>query len=229
MHPHPAAPWFDSAIARLEARKGNRLLALAPRRDEAQQLLALIGKAGELTLVLTDEALADDLAGRDWPGLRLLLLEATGEETFGTFDSLLICPTTGPVLPADACATLVRKNLRPGGRFVVDVPAPDMVPDLRAAWLELGWDEERLQPISGPSDIEVVDAMRTAGLRGVESSLGSHLLHVPSAGDLVASFATPLGLTDAEEVELRDAVVRHRKDAHALDALVHRTQVSGQR
>ena len=229
MHAELATPWFDSALERLELRKGNRVLALEPRLQDVVALRAAIGNAGELTVTLHDRQQAEELAARALPQLRVLAHDTDGSETFGTFDSVLVAPHTGPVLPAARYGELLRHNLRPGGRFVADLPAADMLPDLRAAWLELGWDEERLGPITGPSDVELVDALRDANLRSVQTSLGSHLLRAPSAAEFVAAFAGPLMLGDDEVAELGHAIVRRRQDAGPLELLVHRSQATGQR
>tara|TARA_R110002096_G_scaffold1787_2_gene9343 strand:+ start:287 stop:976 length:690 start_codon:yes stop_codon:yes gene_type:complete len=222
-------PWFDSALQRLEVRRGNRLLAIDPSIEEIAALRSVIGNAGELTLVVQDRQLAEELAEHQWPIVTVLAHETSGGETFGTNDSLLIAPRTGPLLPVEGYAQLARNNLRPGGRFVVDLPADNMVPDIRSAWHELGWDEERLHPLQGVSDVELTEAMRAAGLRSVESALGSHLLHAPAPAELAAGFADILGLDDDEITELGHAIVRLRQGDGPIDALVHRTQVSGQR
>ncbi|MFT4843750.1 MAG: hypothetical protein ACI8UD_004105 [Planctomycetota bacterium] len=222
-------PWFDSALERLEVRRGNRLLAIDPSVQEVAALRSVVGSSGELTLVMQDRQLAEQLAENQWPLVTVLAHETTGGEIFGTHDSMLIAPRTGPLLPVEAYAKLASKNLRPGGRFVVDLPADDMVPDIRAAWHELSWDEERLQPLQGVSDVDLTEAMRAEGLRSVESALGSHLLHAPAPAELAAGFAEVLGLNDDEITELGHAIVRLRQGDGPIDALVHRTQVSGQR
>ncbi|MFT4511875.1 MAG: hypothetical protein ACI89X_000972 [Planctomycetota bacterium] len=222
-------PWFDSALERLEVRPGNRLLAIDPSVQEVAALLSVVGDTGELTLVVQDRQLAEELAENQWPLVTVLAHETTGGESFGTSDSLLIAPRTGPLLPVEAYAQLARQNLRPGGRFVVDLPADNMVPDIRLAWHELSWDEERLHPLQGVSDVELTEAMRTEGLRSVESALGSHLLHAPAPAELAAGFAAVLDLDDDEITELGHAIVRLRQADGPIDALVHRAQVSGQR
>jgi len=229
MHAEFATPWFDSALERLELRKGNRVLALEPNLQDVVALRAAIGNAGELTVTLRDRQQAEELAERALPNLRVLAHETDGDETFGTFDSVLVAPHTGPLLPAERYAGLLRHNLRPGGRFVADLPAADMVPDLRAAWTELGWDEERLAPITGPSDVELVEQLRDAGLRGVQSALGSHLVRVPSAAEFVAAFAVELGIDDDEITDLAHAIVRKRQETGTMELLLHRSQASGQR
>ncbi len=222
-------PWFDSALERLEVRSGNRLLAIDPSVQEVAALRSVVGNAGELTLVVQDRQLAEELAENQWPLVTVLAHETTGGESFGTNDSLLIAPRTGPLLPIEGYAQLARKNLRPGGRFVIDLPADNMIPDIRAAWHELSWDEERLYPLQGVSDVDLTEAMRTEGLRSVESALGSHLLHAPAAAEFAAGFADVLGLDNDEITELGHAIVRLRQAEGPIDALVHRAQVSGQR
>jgi len=224
-----AQPWFDSALERLEVRRGNRLLAINPTIAEVTALRSLVGNAGELTLVLLDHQIAEQLAEHQWERVTVLAHATTGGETFGTQDSLLIVPRTGPLLPVDAYAALARNNLRPGGRFLIDLPAEDMLPDLRTAWETLGWDEERLLPLRGNTDVELTEATRDAGLRSVSAALGSHLLHAGSAAELCAGFAEALNLNDDEITELGHAIVRKRQEDGPIETLVHRTQVAGQR
>ena len=224
-----AQPWFDSALERLEVRKGNRLLAIDPTIPEVVALRAVVGNAGQLTLVVQDRQIAEQLAEHQWARVTVLSHETTGGEKFGTHDSVLIAPRTGPLLLVEDYARLIRSNLRPGGRFVIDLPAENMLPDITAAWHELGWDEERLHPLRGRTDVELTEAARAAGLRSVHSALGSHLLHTASPAELAVAFAEALGLTDHEITELAHALVRLRKADGPMDALVHRTQVGGQR
>lgn len=224
-----AQPWFDSALERLEVRRGNRVLAIDPSIPQVTALRSLVGNAGELTLVVLDRHIAEQLAEHQWERVTVLAHVTTGEETFGTHDSLLIVPRTGPLLPVECYARLARNNLRPGGRFLIDLPAEDMIPDIRSAWEELGWDEERLQPLRGASDVELTEAAREAGLRSVHAALGSHLLRAGTAADLAAAFADALGLKDDEITELGHEIVRKRQQDGPLEALVHRTQVGGQR
>ncbi len=228
MHDELATPWFDSALERLDLRRGNRVLALEPRQADIAALRGCIGDDGELTVTLRDRQQAEQLAERDLQGLRVLSCEAEGGETFGTFDSVLVVAHSEP-LPAERYGALLRSNLRPGGRFVVDLPGADAVPDVRAAWLELGWDEEALGRVNGPSDLELVDALRSAGLRGVESAVGAHLGRASSPGELAANFADDLGLDEDRTQELGDAIVRLRQATGPLEALMHRSQATGQR
>jgi hypothetical protein len=222
-------PWFHSAVERLDVRRRDRLLAFECEATEAHALRHLVGDQGELVLVMREREQAEHIAAFDWPRVRVLAHEADGSETFGAFDAFLVARATGPLLPAAAYARLVRNNLRPGGRFVVDLPAPDMVPDLRAAWLAAGRDAGGLAALVGPSDVELAAALRAAGLRNVHAALGSHLLHLTAPADLVEAFASALGLDAELRTELTHALVSRRQDPGPIDALVHRTQVGGQR
>jgi hypothetical protein len=224
-----AQPWFDNALERLEVRRGNRLLAIDPSIAEVTALRSLVGNSGELTLVVLDRHIAEQLAEHQWEHVTVLAHATAGDETFGTHDSMLVVPRTGPLLPVECYPNLARNNLRPGGRFLIDLPAEDMIPDIRSAWEELGWDEERLQPLRGANDVELTEAARDAGLRSVSSALGSHLMHAGSAADLAAAFAEPLGLSDDEITELGHEIVRKRQQDGPIESLVHRTQVGGQR
>ena len=100
-------------------------------------LRSLVGDDGELTVTLRDGEAAESLANQDWPQVRVLAhVRSTAAETFGAFRlAMLVAVAAGPLLSSrTTTVTLVRRNLRPGGRFVVDLPAREMVPDLHAAW-----------------------------------------------------------------------------------------------
>lgn len=222
-------PWFHSAVEHLDPRRRDRLLAVDCTLLEAAALRTLVGGDGAVTFVLRDQATAEKIAARDWAHARVLAHQLDGGETFGTFDAMLVAPAVGPLLDVATYAALVRRNLRPGGRFVVDLPARDMVPDVRGAWLELGWDEDRLLPLTGPDDLQLAAALREVGLRNVQAALGSHLLHLGAPADLVAAWTRPLDLRESEATDLTHAIVRRRQHAGPLDVLIHRTQVSGQR
>ena len=224
-----ATPWFDSALTRLNPRRGERALAFEPQLADIQALCVAFGEAGELAVVSTDRCIAEQQTGDPPPQLRVIAHETIGGERFGTFDAVIAAPKSGPLLPPEVYARLIRDNLRPGGRFVIDLPSTDMQPDLRSCWVDLGWDEERLAPIEGPDEPELLEALRGAGLRSVESTVGSHLLVASSAAEFVAAFADDLGLGEDEIIELAHAIVRKRQETGPIELLLHRSQASGRR
>ena len=222
-------PWFHAAIGLLDVRRQDRLLAIDTDIPQARDLAALVGNRGELVLVLRDRETAERLVDLGLPQLQVYAHELTGDERIGTFDAALIAPCAGPLLALGAYADLARHNLRPGGRLVVDVPGPDMVPDLATAWADLGWDRGRLAPLHGISDDHFADVLRNAGLRNVHAVLGAHLLHLQAPAELVDTFAQPLGLDDEARLQLSHAVLRRRGEAGPFDALVHRTRLQALR
>ncbi|MEO6597899.1 MAG: hypothetical protein ABIP94_24415 [Planctomycetota bacterium] len=205
------------------------MLALHCGLQQANDVATLVGGRGEVTIVQPDRRAAEAMAESTLPQIRVLAHALQGDEHFGTFDAMLVVPPTGPLLPTGAYADLARSNLRPGGRFVIDVPGLVMQPDLAIAWSSLGWPEDRLQPLRGLADDNLAEVMRGAGLRRVEAVLGSHLLHVSTPADLVDTFAEAVDLSNDERIELTHAIVRRRGGAGPLDALVHRTRLQALR
>jgi hypothetical protein len=221
-------PWMSAAIALLDVRRQDRLLACDVPVERARGLAALVGKDGSLTVVC-DPASAEQLAALALPQVHVLAHRLTGDERFGTFDAVLVARTSGPLLPLGAYPELARRNLRPGGRLVLDLPGHGMVPDLATAWRDLGWDQDRLAPLRGVADDELADALRNAGLRNVHAVLGAHLMHASTPGDVVQAFAASLALDDDEQLQLTHGLVRVRGGTGPIDLLVHRTRVSALR
>jgi hypothetical protein len=228
MPPGDLAPWMSAAIALLDVRRQDRVLACDIGVDHARSLATLVGKDGSLTVVCsTDDA--RQLAALDLPQVHVLAHRLTGDERFGTFDAMLMARATGPLLPLGAYPELARANLRPGGRLVIDLPGHLMVPDLANAWRTLGWDPERIAPLAGLADDALAEALRNAGLRNVHSVLGAHLVHLGTPGDLVQTFARALELDDGEQLQLTHELVRGKGGTGPFDALVHRTRLSALR
>ena len=222
-------PWFLAATGLLDVRRQDRLLAIGISLEQARALAALVGKAGTLVALPGTREAAEQLAALDLPQVAVLSHALQGDERFGTFDAVLVAPRTGPLLPPGHYANLLRSNLRPGARFVLDLPGAEMVPDLAASWIALGWPEAGLQPLRGLADDTLAEVLRNAGLRSVHGVLGAHLLTATSAADLVDAFATALALTPARAMELAHALVRRRASDGPLDVLVHRTRLQGLR
>ncbi len=225
----PGQPWFQDAVDLLDLRRQDRVLAIHTDSRQVRALATLVGKNGALTVVQPDRAVAEEIAELGLPHVEIFAHQLTGTERFGAFDALLCAVTTRPDLPLGAYGELPRRNLRPGGRLAIDLPAPDMLPLLRAAALESGMAEARLLCLSGPGDDALSDVLRNAGLRRVQSLLGSHLLHLESPHELVDLVAGPLGLTDAERADLGAALVRSTGSTAAVEVLAHRTRLQALR
>jgi SAM-dependent methyltransferase len=224
-----AEPWLPAAMSLLDVRRHDRLLAVGVPIAPARHLAARIGRDGELVLVLRDRRQAEQLAALDLEHVQVVVNDAAAGERFGTFDAMLMAPATGPLPPLGALADLARANLRPGGRFVFDLPGAPMLPELLAAARDLGWPEARLGALHGCADDVLADGLRNAGLRAVHGVLGAHLLEAGSPGDLVDAYAEALDLGDDERLQLTHAVLRRASGTGPLSVLLHRTRVAGQR
>lgn len=225
----PGQPWFADALELAQLRRQDRVLALFANTAQSGALAQLVGKDGTVTIVQPDLAIAEEVAALGLANVEVLGNRLVGTERFGTFDALLCAPLGNPHLPLGAYAELPRRNLRPGGRFAIDLPAPRMLPQVLQAASDLGWPATRLANLAGPADDVLADALRNAGLRRVRGLLGSHLIHVPSVPDFVDLWAPALGLSDAERQDLDDALRRIVGTAGAAEFLVHRTRLEGLR
>jgi hypothetical protein len=222
-------PWFHTAIELLDVRRQDRVIAIDADVAQARALRALVGSTGSLTLVHHEAAQAEAFAGLSWPGLRVHVRQPDPATSYGDFDALLIAPGSGPLLTPRDHAAIAHANLRPGGRFVIDLPAPVCAPDLETAWRDLGFADERLELLRGPTAESIVEALAATGLRNVRQLLGAHLVPAANPAEYVACFHAALQLSDDEARGLADAVARRRGGIGPLEALWHRTRVAGQR
>jgi hypothetical protein len=157
----------------------------------------------------------------------VLALTPAGDEHFGTFDCVIGAPLAVPAWSDTAWIGLLRKNLRPGGRFVVDLPGAEMSADLTAVWVELGYDPELLLPFRGPDGEELAATLRADGLRTVHAALGAHLLQLPSTHELIELLQPALHLDEAQRLEVGVALARRLHTTQTVDCLVQRTRVHG--
>lgn len=229
MPPPADQPWFHAAVQLLDLRREDRVLAMHADPEQVRSLAVLIGKGGELTVLQPDRSLAEAIATMELPQVEVLAHATTGDERFGTFDAMLVAPMSQPDWMKGAYAELPRRNLRPGGRLVLDLPAPDMVPPLLAACREMGLEATAVAPLCGLRDDELADILRNAGLRRVQALLGSHLIHLESPFDLVDLWAPCLQLNEPQRLELGQGLVRRVGTTAACDVLVHRTRVQALR
>jgi len=220
--------WLPAALGLLAPRRLERVLACGVGISGARHLATAVGRDGHLVVVMAPGDAARQLAELDLPHVQVLAHAWTGNERFGTFDALLLVAAAGPVPPLGAFGDLARSNLRPGGRFVMDVPGEDLLPILSLACADLGWSKARTATLHGLDDAALADALRGAGLRNVHPVLGGHLVSV-AAGDLVGAFAATLQLDPAEQRELTHALIRRQGSTEPFGVMMHRTRVTALR
>ncbi len=226
-----APPWLPRALQVLDLRRKDRLLLALPGQVETAQAVAqIVGPQGAITVLEPRRRQAEAIA-EALPHASVLLLEPSGDEQFGTFDAVLTVALTTPPLTGAIWADLVAANLRPGGRFALDLPAPDPLPELLKAAIaaELPFADRLGQSLAGPEVQTLVAALLGRGMRRVETLLGTHLLQLDSPFDLVELVATGVRLDEEEQAQLASALARRLQSTAAAQTVAYRSAVAGMR
>jgi len=220
-------PWLERSLQVLDLRRKDRLLLVLPGDAELTRFLGgLVGVQGAVTVVEPRRQQAESIA-EALPGAEVLALEPRGGERFGAFDAVLGIPFA-TTLPVEVWAELVAVNLRPGGRFALDLPAPDPIPDVREAALEAQLAcAPRYDALGGPEEGPLVEALLRRGMRQVDRLLGTHLMQLQSPFDLADLVAPGMELDVDERLQLGEALARRLKSTDAVETLVNRTSVAG--
>lgn len=222
-------PWTQAVLATVEPRREERVLALLPSATQVQALASRVGIHGAVCAVQPLAAIGTTIAALGLPQVTVHLGGAEDAPRIGTFDVVLLQATQAPRWPLGAYPELLRQNLRPGGRFVLDLPGPDPVPCLRRAWTTLGFPPDQLTALAGPTGQELAFALGNAGLRDVRTLLGTELIGSGSAFELAEDVSRLLRLDDGEHTDLARALVTTLGAPDGVDFVVHRTRVQGRR
>lgn len=222
-------PWLPSVLELADVRRKDRVLLVRPHSARVVRAVEqLVGAAGSLTVVAPDEAQAVALAQRlEGSTARIGHQFFHGHETYGTFDVAIVCPTTMFDGTLRGLASCLRGNLRPGGRFVVDLPSEAPPPFLAGAMQALHWTSAQEQAFRGPSEEQLATTLRDAGLRRVEAALSANLLRVSSPHDLAELWGTPLGFDAKRSLAFGTALASQLRSLGDTEVLVHRTRVHG--
>jgi hypothetical protein len=223
-------PWFEDVLTRANLSRGARVLqlsALSPAQSRA--ILARLGSSGTLTIIEPDRYRASVVDALEHPGLSVLSYAPDGNETFGVHDALIACPPVSRGWPLNRWGELAVRNLRPGGRFVIDLPGERHCATVAEAWIEIGAPPEALLPWNGPNELSLAKLLRADGLREVEPTVSTHLVHFDSSLEL-ARYAGGL-LEAGEEViaQLHPVLTQRLGTTTAAELLFRRTRVSGMR
>jgi len=223
-------PWVEDAIRALEMGRGARVLQLtAHDASHARAIRTVTGSSGTLLILEPSPAMAD--SSRRIEGVDVVVLRPDGEEEFGRFDAVYACPDWNPGWPLELWAKIFRTSLRPGGRFVLDLPADNACDAIDAAW-----PQDVPSPLAskvhrwrGPTPKEAEDAMRAAGLRAIEATTGTHLLRGDSPF-VLADFATnDLSVDEGFRDSLGLSLVEHLRSPGPFETVFRRTRVRGMR
>ncbi|MEO0481785.1 MAG: hypothetical protein AAF196_20150 [Planctomycetota bacterium] len=229
-------PWFLEALPQLGLREGSRVLMLTVgASDQVEAILQRIGAEGSLTIIEPDGDRVGSLERIQHESLTVLHYTPDGEESFGVHDLLLGAPLRTPCWADSMWGDLARSNLRPGGRFLLDLPGERHCAAASEAWLDVGGDEETLDRWNGPNERGLAKQLAQSGLRNVEGFATSHLMPFDSPQEAAESLAVMLGLDlrseDAQKRtdDLRLAIAK-RCDAGAnLELVFQRSRITGMR
>lgn len=223
-------PWFPRALTALDLRPRDRVLLAFPGSALAVgTVVTSIGKDGRLAVLEPSRMLAEAIA-RQFPMAEVMATDEI-EQRYGAWDAVLAMPLHGPLPPPAAFGQLLQNNLRPGGRFALDLPAPSMLPALlAAARTALPRVANQLETVfAGPETAELLAATKACGMRRAEALLGSHLLALSSPLDLLDLAGEAVALSDEERMGLGDALLRALGTTGACEALAHRSAIAGSR
>jgi hypothetical protein len=186
-----------------------------------------VGTGGRTVVVEPDRTLAEQIAEKAKDDIEVLSYALDGNENFGDFDAMLACPLFDPALAPSSWGSLFINNLRPGGRFVLDLPAEETNHHLAACWLESGGRPDALKRLRGPSKTDLAEALHGAGLRNVSASAASHLVHLESPFAATTLVREAADLNEQMVEDLGRRLVERLKSATEVDLVFHRTRVRG--
>jgi SAM-dependent methyltransferase len=224
-------PWLPRALQALDVRRGERLLLCLPGSDEiAVAVRSTLGSGGSLTVIEPRRAAADAIA-RALPDATVALADVQPGFRVGSFDAVLALPFAPPPRDAAVWAAFVAANLRPGGRFVLDLPAPIPMPDVLEAARDarLPCANFLAEHWTGPDADELAKCLRAQGLRRAETLLGTHLVLFASPFEITDVLVAELRLPADQAYELGSSIARRAHATADLELRALRSAVVGMR
>jgi hypothetical protein len=223
-------PWFAEAIGRLHLRKGSRVLMLtASTPDLANHALAAVGRQGHVTVLEPDRDRAARAEQLEHDGLAVISYRPEGQESFGPHDGLVACPATDPDWPPNLWGAVAKANLRPGGRFVVDLPAPRHCEVVEDACGHIGAPAELLAHWNGPSEAALAQLLQADGLRAIEPQSLAFPVAFPSPHEAALVVCDRLGAGRRLVDSLQLALARQFGTNGPIELLFRRSRVTGMR
>lgn len=221
-------PWWETVLEQLHLRPAERVLMLqaAPPAGVAGVLHA-IGGPGRLVVVEPRRNVALQLAevGR----IEVLPLAPAGSELLGSFDAFVSAPLTMPRWPLQTTFSLAIRNLRPGGRIMIDLPGHPMSEDLVSAYEVTGGHPEDLAPWFGPQRDELQTILQNVAMRSPGVSEHHYMVRFESPLLLarMACELAPAAEPLQEDLTLR--LIERMKTTGGADYVLRRISVTGMR
>lgn len=223
-------PWFADVIGRAHLRHGGRVLQLtATNPAQTRAILARIGPEGSVTVVEPDRYRAAVVDTIEHAGLTVLAYQPDGHETFGVHDAVIASPPVIANWPLNRWGDLALRNLRPGGRLVLDLPAERHCDIVAEAWREIGGPPDRFGAWNGPNEIGLAKLLRADGLREVEPHVSTHLVRFDNPLELAQRVGVLLGATEEVVAGLQLALARRLATNEAVELLFRRARVTAMR
>ncbi len=186
-----------------------------------------IGGAGKLLVVEPRRTLALKVAERG--NVEVVSVAPSGTERFGAFDALVAAPMNVPRWSIDATLRLAGSNLRPGGRFVIDLPGHPMSEDLAEAYERADRDTAEIEPWIGPTREDFEASLARTGLRDTKVVEHHHVVRFESPL-LLARLAcehAPAAQPYCDDLTLR--LVERMRTTGAADYVIRRIAALGMR
>jgi SAM-dependent methyltransferase len=237
MEPLDLQPWIEDCIDGLEPHVGERIIQLGAHPWSLTIILGhAVGDSGRVLVLEPDRDRAERCAARcrdrgvtkkDVRRVEVVHASVGDGPSVGRHDAVV-----GSLEAADqrvAVAALVHRCLRPGGRFVLDLPARDPCALLEDAWRHIGGDESTLDRWRSAGEVDaLVETFRERGLRGVEGHVATHVVRAEHPRDLAAWFAARLDVVDVDVLDsLAIALTERLGGTGPCDAMVHRARIRG--
>jgi len=221
-------PWLADALELLDLRRNDRVLVFsASTMAHVAAVRQSVGGSGRTLVIEPDRVVAKQIAKAAPADVEVVNHTPSDNESLGDFDAILACPLFALELPPTFWGSLFSNNLRPGGRFVLDLPGEEMNDHLAACWLESGGPSAALERLRGPSKQDLLGALEAAGLRDLSASAGSHLVHLESPFVLTSLLQDAADLNEEAVEDLGRRLVERLKTANNVDFVFHRIRVHG--
>lgn len=223
-------PWLLDRLEAVDLRRTDRVLLCLP--GSAAVASAIRGRLNRdcLTVLESNRASAQEIH-RSLSDLDLGYGDVSPEQSLGIYDVVIAAPIAPPPRSTEVWTHFVARHLRPGGRYVLDLPSPDPMPDVLAAARDanLPCAETIHRRFCGPAPEELAVAMRNSRVRKAETLLGTHLVRFDSPFDVAQELCALLRLPEDDATQLGEAIARRCQSTTTIELRVMRSAVTGMR